>query len=85
MLKKCKCDIYSDVVGKVVDEIYFENMKQIVEEYKLDVTFHGFVSLEQKERLYASADIFVFPSLLEGYGMVLMEAMGYGFSAYCSF
>ena len=67
-----------DVVGKVVDEIYFENMKQIVEEYKLDVTFHGFVSLEQKERLYASADIFVFPSLLEGYGMVLMEAMGYG-------
>lgn len=67
-----------DVVGKVTDEIYFENLKQLVKEYRLDVIFHGFISLEQKEKLYASADIFVFPSLLEGYGMVLMEAMGYG-------
>ena len=67
-----------DIVGKIADEIYFEELRQLVKKYELDVTFHGFVSLEQKERLYASADIFVFPSLLEGYGMVLMEAMGYG-------
>lgn len=73
---KVKCSL--DVVGKIVDEIYFEGLKQIIKEYELDVTFHGFVSLEQKENFYASADIFAFPSLLEGYGMVLMEAMGYG-------
>ena len=67
-----------DVVGKIADKIYFEDLRQLVEKHGLDVTYHGFISPEQKERLYASADIFVFPSLLEGYGMVLMEAMGYG-------
>ncbi len=40
------------------------------------VTLHGFV--EDPERFYAAADLFVFPSRLETLGFVLLEAMGHG-------
>ncbi len=39
------------------------------------VKFHGRVSEERLEELYSLADIFVFPSVWEGFGMVLIEAM----------
>ncbi|HSE37099.1 MAG TPA: glycosyltransferase family 4 protein [Blastocatellia bacterium] len=42
------------------------------------VTFHGLVDSQALARLYASADIFVFPSRYEGYGIVLAEAMRMG-------
>jgi glycosyltransferase involved in cell wall biosynthesis len=42
------------------------------------VTFHGLVDSQALAQLYASADIFVFPSRYEGYGIVLGEAMKAG-------
>ncbi len=39
------------------------------------VRIHGRVASDELETLYAMADIFVFPSLWEGFGMVLIEAM----------
>ncbi len=42
------------------------------------VTFTGFVSDEQLRTLYATADLFVFPSLYEGFGLPLLEAMAAG-------
>lgn len=42
------------------------------------VSFEGFVPEERLRLLYGSADIFVFPSLMEGFGMVLAEAMACG-------
>lgn len=47
------------------------------------VTFHGFVDNDTLERLYASADAFVLPSIVddrgdtEGLGVVLIEAMAF--------
>ena len=43
-----------------------------------NVKFHGIVSQQELERFYSQAYAFVFPSLLEGYGLVLIEAMSYG-------
>ena len=48
------------------------------------VTLAGTVVPATLERHYASADIFVLPSLFEGYGMVLAEAMARGLPIICT-
>ena len=42
------------------------------------VSFVGALSAQRLARLYRETDLFVFPSLYEGYGMVLTEAASYG-------
>jgi glycosyltransferase involved in cell wall biosynthesis len=44
----------------------------------------GYVSRELLERLYAKARIFAFPSLDEGFGMPLLDAMAWGAPAIAS-
>ncbi len=57
-----------------------ENLKTIVQATGITdrVFFHGFVSKSELKQLYESADIFVFPTLKEAAGNVLLEAMSYG-------
>ena len=43
-----------------------------------DVQFLGWVSPAELEDLYAAADCFVFPSLYEGFGLPVLEAMARG-------
>jgi glycosyltransferase involved in cell wall biosynthesis len=43
-----------------------------------DVRFLGWVSAAELEELYAAADCFVFPSLYEGFGLPVLEAMARG-------
>lgn len=43
-----------------------------------DIHFFGWVSAAQLEDLYAAADCFVFPSLYEGFGFPVLEAMARG-------
>ena len=45
---------------------------------KLPVTFMGYLRGERLSQAYASADIFVFPSRLETFGLVVIEAMAAG-------
>lgn len=59
---------------------YKEFIDEKIKTYKLGnkISFTGKLSDEELASRYNNASIFVFPSLLEGYGMVLLEAMAYG-------
>ena len=43
-----------------------------------DVIFHGAHSMESLPAFYTRADVFVFPSRTDTFGLVLLEAMGCG-------
>lgn len=49
-----------------------------------DVRFPGWVSAEEIEGLWAQAAAFVFPSLYEGFGLPVLEAMARGVPVACS-
>jgi glycosyltransferase involved in cell wall biosynthesis len=48
------------------------------------ISFTGFVSDEDLLRLYNACDCFVFPSLYEGFGIPILEAMACGRAVACS-
>jgi len=53
-----------------------EDMKRLSRELNVDISFPGFVSLDEKARYLREADIAVFPSKSgESFGIVLTEAM----------
>lgn len=43
-----------------------------------NIHFTGFIEDTQRDWLYTHADAYVFPSLMEGFGLPGLEAMGYG-------
>lgn len=56
---------------------YGNELMKIVKEKNLqdEVRFLGFVSNEDKNRLYQAASLFIYPSLYEGFGLPVLEAM----------
>lgn len=60
--------------------------KKILEKAKNTpgVILSGYVNEEEKEKLYSNADIFVYPSIYEGFGLPPMEALQYGIPVICS-
>ncbi|HET6870742.1 MAG TPA: glycosyltransferase family 1 protein [Solirubrobacteraceae bacterium] len=49
-----------------------------------DVRFLGWIEPDELEGLYAAASCFVFPSLMEGFGLPVLEAMVRGLPVACS-
>lgn len=80
ILKEKQVKFTLDIVGKIVDDAYYQDLLCLIKKYNLEqnVFFRGRVSFEELDERYANAELFVFPSLLEGYGMVLVEAMQRG-------
>ena len=74
-------DILLDIVGGYdQDDPYFKEIQQLIKEKNLQakVKFHGALEPHKIKELYQNASIFVLPSLREGYGIVLAEAMVFG-------
>jgi glycosyltransferase involved in cell wall biosynthesis len=80
LLKSEGNDFSVNILGAVLESDYYENLLQKIKAYGLEnnVLFRGRVSEEEKEFYMKTSDVFVFPSLLEGYGMVIIEAMAFG-------
>jgi glycosyltransferase involved in cell wall biosynthesis len=66
--------------GYSKDAPFYKTLMEIIERNSLGerIVFHGYLSREKLADLYGETDIFVLPSLSEGYGMVLAEALVFG-------
>jgi glycosyltransferase involved in cell wall biosynthesis len=70
------------VAGKKNEKI-FAKVKTL-NTNKDDIIFTGFIAEEDKACLYVLADVFVYPSFFEGFGLPLVEAMQMGCSVITS-
>src|SRR6185503_14865549 len=77
--EKTKSDAHLMIAGDYGGD-YHRSMVEMLEACGLGkyVHFLGYVSAEEMHWLYANARVFVFPSLNEGFGMPLVEAMSFG-------
>ncbi len=73
-----------EVVGSKGND--FQNVKNTITELGITdrVIFHGYVSDDELNNLYQEAYAFIFPSLFEGFGLPVLEAMAKGVPVICS-
>lgn len=74
------------ICGNIVDNEYYEELISFTKKNSLRdrIEFTGKVTNEELTNKYNIADIFIFPSVLEGFGMVNIEAMYLGIPVFAS-
>ena len=81
-------DVWLFVCGEsafMKGEAYERKIRALAEKLKkIKVVFPGYVSGERKRQFFALANVFVFPSIHESYGLTLMEALAAGLPAVCT-
>lgn len=75
--------IHYRIVGPLKRKGYAQSLQQAAERAGLSLTFMGTVGLEDLGRLYATADLLLFPSRdlpksVEGLGLTILEAAAFG-------
>jgi glycosyltransferase involved in cell wall biosynthesis len=62
---------------KLIRKGAITDVKGLIEEFKISahVCLPGFIEEDDLPALYSLADLFVYPSLLEGFGLPVLEAM----------
>jgi glycosyltransferase involved in cell wall biosynthesis len=65
------------LVGKVNDSAKI-NQKYFTKKNYKNIIFTDFIPDDQRDWLYTQAAAYIFPSLMEGFGLPGLEAMGYG-------
>ena len=64
------------IVGPIQNPKYLHWLKEkYADQFKNNALVLGALSKEELRKVYAGADIFVFPSRMESFGLVLLEAM----------
>jgi glycosyltransferase involved in cell wall biosynthesis len=71
------------IVGNDGQRQHFASLEQEAMKHA-DLRWTGYVSDDELPELYRSADVFVFPSLWEGFGIPVLEAMSSGVPVVCS-
>jgi len=68
---------YKYRIAGLIQEEELENINKIMQKYKLEevVELLGYVSDRELKKLYRRAEFFIYPSLYEGFGLPLVEAM----------
>jgi glycosyltransferase involved in cell wall biosynthesis len=74
-----RTDILFLIVGNLdLDREYARKVMEYAESKKINAKFTSFVLYEDLKALYSACDVFVLPSLEEGHGLALTEAMASG-------
>lgn len=66
------------ICGKITDDSLRPRFEELTGRLKNKIELHGYVSGEEKERLFRKTDILVLPSYGEGMPIVIMEAFAMG-------
>ena len=83
-ISKINQDFILVVVGS--EQTFFDEEMEIIDKFKLQTKIRllGFVILEELISIYLSAYGFVFPTMAEGFGLPLLEAMACEIPVVCS-
>ena len=75
---------FGDMYRLVITSFYSEENQRRMKELSPNVELCGQISDEELHQLYAHAEMILFPSLDEGLGMPVLEAVDYGKKVACS-
>jgi len=73
-------NIHYHFAGAWKDEGNEKEFFGFIKDYELEknITYHGFVSGKQKDKLFRNTNIFIYPSKNEAFGLAIIEALSYG-------
>ncbi len=74
-----------EFIQKPINHVETEPLKQILDAARMtkNITIKGFVETEELVRLYNQAKVYVQPSIYEGFGLPVLEAMACGTPVIC--